>query len=99
MRIIWGTKVVVSWERTYPARVPAARGLREERLELGDELVDLVVAYPAAAARHLRRWPCRPSSAAQRDRVLNFKLQQLSFSSSSLPRPRSLLARRARVYM
>jgi hypothetical protein len=43
-------------KRTYPARVPAAGGLREEFLELGDELVDLVVADPATASRHrLRR--------------------------------------------
>jgi hypothetical protein len=39
--------------RTYPARGPAAGGLREESLQLGDELVDLLVGDPATAARHL----------------------------------------------
>lgn len=38
---------------TYPAYVPAA-GLRQKGLELGDELVDLLVCDPAAttSARH-----------------------------------------------
>lgn len=38
---------------TYPAG-GSPSGLREERLELGDELIDLVFCYPAPAARHVR---------------------------------------------
>lgn len=45
----------LKWEIcfTYPAYVPAA-GLRQKGLELGDELVDLLVCDPAAttSARH-----------------------------------------------
>ena len=37
---------------TYPARGAAAGGFRQEGLQLGYELVDLLVGDPATAARH-----------------------------------------------